>query len=52
MVTSGSALSDTYDCVRCIGKERSPIKITLRDGKVVDGKAWDTTPYQVAERIR
>lgn len=32
-------------------KERSPIKITLRDGKVVDGKAWDTTPYQVAEQI-
>uniref|UniRef100_A0AAY4DX41 threonine--tRNA ligase n=1 Tax=Denticeps clupeoides TaxID=299321 RepID=A0AAY4DX41_9TELE len=25
-----------------------PIKITLPDGKVVDGESWKTTPYQVA----
>lgn len=29
-------------------KERRPIKITLKDGKVVDGTAWETTAYQVA----
>ena len=39
-------------CLIITGKERSPIKVTLRDGKVIDGKAWDTTPYQVAEQIR
>ena len=39
-------------CMVYLGKERFPIKITLRDGKTVDGKAWDTTPYQVAEQIR
>ncbi|KAF4074381.1 hypothetical protein AMELA_G00238770 [Ameiurus melas] len=29
-------------------KESKPIKITLPDGKVVDGESWKTTPYQVA----
>ena len=29
-------------------KEKTPIKITLRDGKVVDGLAWKTTPYEIA----
>lgn len=33
-------------------QERSPIKITLPDGKVVEGKAWETTPYDVAKGIR
>ncbi|KAJ8285349.1 hypothetical protein GJAV_G00025830 [Gymnothorax javanicus] len=28
-----------------------PIKITLPDGKVVDGESWRTTPYQVASGI-
>ncbi|GAA6109021.1 threonine--tRNA ligase 1, cytoplasmic isoform X2 [Tachysurus ichikawai] len=28
--------------------ESKPIKITLPDGKVVDGESWKTTPYQVA----
>jgi threonyl-tRNA synthetase len=32
-------------------KPRSPIKITLSDGKVVDGKAWETTPFNVAKGI-
>jgi len=32
-------------------KLRDPIKITLPDGKVVDGKAWETTPFEVAKGI-
>ena len=31
--------------------ERKPIKVTLPDGKVVEGKAWETTPYDVAAQI-
>lgn len=33
-------------------KEKTPIKVTLRDGKIVDGLAWKTTPYEVATSIR
>lgn len=29
-----------------------PIKITLPDGKIVEGESWKTTPYQVASGIR
>nr|XP_055056068.1 threonine--tRNA ligase 1, cytoplasmic [Misgurnus anguillicaudatus] len=29
-------------------KESKPIKVTLPDGKVIDGESWKTTPYQVA----
>jgi len=32
-------------------KPRSPITITLIDGKEVEGKAWETTPYEVAAGI-
>ncbi|XP_060073601.1 threonine--tRNA ligase 1, cytoplasmic-like isoform X2 [Ylistrum balloti] len=32
-------------------KPSSPIKITLPDGKVVDGQSWRTTPYEVAKGI-
>jgi len=32
-------------------KPRSPITITLPDGNTVDGKAWETTPYDVAAGI-
>ncbi|XP_073241953.1 threonine--tRNA ligase, cytoplasmic-like [Porites lutea] len=32
-------------------KEKTPIKITLHDGKVVDGLAWKTTPYEIAASI-
>lgn len=32
-------------------KEPSPIKITLPDGKEVEGQSWRTTPYQVAQGI-
>jgi len=30
---------------------RDPIKVTLPDGKVVEGTSWETTPYQVASGI-
>lgn len=33
-------------------KASKPIKITLPDGKVVDGESWKTTPYTVASGIR
>ena len=29
-----------------------PIKITLPDGKVIEGQSWRTTPYEVAKGIR
>lgn len=32
-------------------KPRAPIKITLPDGKVVEGTSWETTPYAVASDI-
>ena len=35
-----------------LAKEKFPIKIKLPDGKEVDGKAWQTTPYEVAVSIR
>ncbi|CAI2722716.1 unnamed protein product [Schistosoma spindalis] len=30
---------------------RSPVQITLPDGTIVDGKAWETTPMEVAKNI-
>lgn len=33
-------------------QERKVIKVTLPDGKVVEGKAWETSPYDVARGIR
>ncbi|XP_077989608.1 threonine--tRNA ligase 1, cytoplasmic-like isoform X2 [Glandiceps talaboti] len=32
-------------------KDKTPIQVTLPDGKVVEGKAWETTPYLVAQGI-
>ena len=32
-------------------QEPAPIKITLPDGKMHEGKAWRTTPLEIAERI-
>ena len=29
-----------------------PIKVTLPDGKVLDGESWKTTPYEIASGIR
>ena len=28
------------------------IKVTLPDGKVMEGESWRTTPLQIAEQIR
>jgi threonyl-tRNA synthetase len=39
---------DTWVAVQ----ERKSIKVTLPDGKQVDGLAWETTPYEVAKGIR
>ena len=33
-------------------QENKPIKISLPDGKEVEGEAWKTTPYEVAKGIR
>lgn len=32
-------------------KPREAINVTLPDGKIVEGKSWDTTPYSVAAGI-
>lgn len=32
-------------------KSKDPIKITLPDGKILDGKAWETTPLSIAKGI-
>ncbi|KAE9547796.1 hypothetical protein FO519_008991 [Halicephalobus sp. NKZ332] len=32
-------------------KENKPIKITLEDGKIIEGFSWKTTPLEVAEKI-
>jgi threonyl-tRNA synthetase len=36
---------------RLAAKPRVPIKVTLPDGKVVEGVAWETTPLAIAEGI-
>lgn len=33
-------------------KEKTPIKVTLPDGKQVDALAWQSTAYDVAKGIR
>jgi len=46
-----------YDAIKArkqaelAAKEHVPIKVTLRDGKVIEGKAWETTPLSIAESI-
>ena len=32
-------------------KESKPIKVTLPDGKVMDGESWKTTPLDIAAKI-
>jgi threonyl-tRNA synthetase len=32
-------------------KPREPIKITLPDGREIEGKSWETTPYSIAANI-
>ena len=43
-------LKAKYD-TEVAAKERSPIKVTLSNGKLINGKAWETTPYDVAGQI-
>lgn len=45
-----SKLKDEHDALLAerAAKDSKPIKVTLPDGKVVDGESWRTTPYQVA----
>ena len=39
-------------CEEFVARQKpTPIRITLPDGKVVDGEAWSTTPYDVAKGI-
>ena len=46
-----------YDAIKAqreaalAAKERTPIKITLRDGKELPGRAWETTPFNIAESL-
>lgn len=32
-------------------KPRNPIKVTLPDGKVLEGTSWQSTPYEMAKQI-
>ena len=34
-----------------VAKESVPIKVTLPDGKVVEGNSWRTTPFNIAGMI-
>lgn len=44
-------LKAEYDTMLA-AKEPHPIKVTLPDGKDVEGKAWRTTPLEIATSIR
>ena len=44
-------LKAEYDAMLA-AKESSPIKVTLPDGKEVEGKSWKTTPLEIATSIR
>ena len=44
-------LKAEYDAM-IAAKEPSPIKVTLPDGKEVDGKSWRTSPLDIASSIR
>ncbi|KAJ8263018.1 hypothetical protein COCON_G00154750 [Conger conger] len=48
-----SKLKEEHDALLAerAANDSQPIKITLPDGKVVDGESWRTTPYQVASGI-
>jgi len=32
-------------------REKPAIQITLPDGKVIDGKAWETTPFKILDKL-
>ena len=42
--------SHNHNASTAPAKDPIPIKVTLPDGKVVDGKAWRTSPYDIACR--
>jgi len=42
-------LKTEYDA-KIAAKDPTPIKVSLSDGKVMDGKAWRTSPYDIACR--
>lgn len=44
------ALKAKYDAFVC-AQEKKPIKITLPDGRQMDGTAWETTPLMIAKTI-
>jgi threonyl-tRNA synthetase len=44
-------LMDKYK-VDLATKETRQIKVTLPDGRVMEGESWRTTPLQIAEKIR
>ncbi|KAJ3015168.1 threonyl-tRNA synthetase [Thoreauomyces humboldtii] len=44
------ALKKKYDD-EVAQKPRDPITVTLPDGKVIDGKAWETSPLDIAKGI-
>ncbi len=44
-------LKAEYDA-KVAAKEPSTIKVTLPDGKEVEGKSWRTTPLEIATSIR
>ena len=43
-------LKAEYD-LELAAKEPTPITVTLPDGKTVEGKAWRTSPYEIANGI-
>ncbi|KAG7270402.1 hypothetical protein CRUP_009123 [Coryphaenoides rupestris] len=52
-VEDGKKLKAEHDALQAerAEKDSQPIKVTLPDGKVVEGESWKTTPYQVAAGI-
>jgi len=49
-LTVWNELMDKYK-QELAAKETKPIKVTLPDGKVMDGESWRTTPLNIAEQI-
>lgn len=44
-------LKEKYDN-ELANKVLEPITVTLPDGKTIEAKAWQSTPYEVAKGIR
>ena len=43
-------INTAFDFV--LAKPREPLKVTLPDGKLIDGTTWETSPYDIAKKIR